>query len=96
MASGDRFVSFKAGGDPLKNINVSPFQSSMILMHDYCFLPFIWPQVINLFPSKQTGIAEMTVSFSIAWGIAWPEGRSDKKKSHKKIVLLLVFLVVGE
>jgi len=66
-------------------------------MHDYCFLPCMWPQVIDLFSSNQTEIAEMTVSFSIAWGIAWPEGRSDpKKKSHQKIVLLLVFLVVGD
>ena len=52
--------------------------------------------MIDLFLSKQTGIIGMTVSFSIARGIAWPEERSDpKKKSHKKIVLLLVFLVVG-
>ena len=57
----------------------------------------MWPQVIDLFPSNQTGIAGTTVYFSIARGIAWPEGRSDpKKKSHKKIVLLLVFLVVGD
>ena len=53
-------------------------------MHDYCFLPCMWPQVIDLFPSKQAGIAGMVVSFFIARGIAWPEGRSDKKKSHKK------------
>ena len=45
-------------------------------MHDYCFLPCMWHQVIDLFPSKQAGIAGMTVSFSIAQGIAWPEGRS--------------------
>jgi len=44
----------------------------------------MWPQVIDLFPSKQAGIAEMTVSFSIARGIAWPEGRSDKKSRTKK------------
>ena len=45
-------------------------------MHNYCFLPCMWHQVINLFPSKQAGIAGMVVSFSIAWGIAWPERRS--------------------
>ena len=45
-------------------------------MHDYCFLPCMWPQVIDLFPLKQAGIAGMTVSFSIASGIAWPKGRS--------------------
>ena len=57
----------------------------------------MWPQVIDLFPSKQAGIAGMAVSFSIVRGIAWPEERSDpKKKSHKKIVLLLVFLVVED
>ena len=66
-------------------------------MHDYCFLPYMWPQMIDLFPSKQAGIAGMAVSFSIARGITGPEGRSDpKKKSHQKIVLLLVFLVVGD
>ena len=55
-----------------------------LFMYDYCFLPCMWPQVVDLFPSKQTGIVGMTVSFSIAWGIAWSEGRSDQKKSHKK------------
>ena len=45
-------------------------------MHDYCFLPCIWPQVIDSFPSKQTGIVGMAVSFSIARGMAWLEGRS--------------------
>ena len=45
-------------------------------MHDYCFLPCMWPQVIDLFSSKQAGIAGMTVFFSIARGIVWPEGRS--------------------
>ena len=44
-----------------------------------------------MFPSKQAGIAGMAVSFSIARGIARPEGRSDKKKSLQKIVLLLFF-----
>ena len=43
-------------------------------MHDYCFLPCMWPQVIDLFSSKQAGIAGMAVSFSIAQVIAWPEG----------------------
>ena len=62
-------------------------------MHDYCFLSCMWHQVIDLFPSKQAGIAGMTVSFSITRDIVWPEERSDpKKKSHKKIVLLLIFL----
>ena len=56
----------------------------------------MWPQVIDLFPSKQAGITGIAVSFSIAWGIAWPKGRSDKKKVTQKIVLLLVFLVVGD
>ena len=66
-------------------------------MYDYCFLSCMWSQVIDLFPSKQAGIAGMAVCFSIAWGIAWPEGRSDpKKKSHQKFVLLLFFLVVGD
>ena len=45
-------------------------------MHDYCFLPCMWPQVIDLFSSKQAGIAGMAVSFSIVRGIAWPKGRS--------------------
>ena len=45
-------------------------------MHDYCFLPCMWPHVIDLFNSKQVGIAGMAVSFSITRGIAWPEGRS--------------------
>ena len=40
--------------------------------------------MIDLFPSKQAGIAGMAVSFSIARGIAWPEGRSDKKKVTPK------------
>ena len=53
--------------------------------------------MIDLFPSKQAGIVGMAVSFSIARGIARPEGRSDpKKKSHQIIVLLLFFLVVGD
>jgi len=53
--------------------------------------------VIDLFPSKQAGIAGMTVSFSITRDIVWPEERSDpKKKSHKKIVLLLIFLVIED
>ena len=66
-------------------------------MHDYYLLPCMRPQVIDLFPSKQAGIVGMAVSFSIARGIARPEGRSDpKKKSHQKIVLLLFFLVVGD
>ena len=57
----------------------------------------MWPQVIDLFPLKQAGIVGMAVSFSIVRGIAWPEGRSNpKKKSHKKIVLLLIFLVIGD
>ena len=43
-------------------------------MHDYCFLLCMWPQVIDLFPSKQAGIVEIAVSFSIARGIAWPKG----------------------
>ena len=45
-------------------------------IHDYYFLPCMWPQVIDLFSSKQAGIAGMVVSFSIARGIAWPEGMS--------------------
>ena len=45
-------------------------------MHDYCFLPCMWSEVIDLFPSKQTGIVGMAVYFSIARGIAWPKGRS--------------------
>ena len=36
--------------------------------------------MIDLFPSKHAGIAGMVVSFSIARGIARPEGRSDPKK----------------
>jgi len=44
----------------------------------------MWPQVIDVFPSKQAGITGMAVSFSIARGIAWPEGRSDPKKSRTK------------
>ena len=112
VASGDRFVSFKAGGDHRDDIffflsrGVSHGWNGGVLldlcqlfssMHDCCFLPYMWPQVIDLFPSKQAEIAGMAVSFSIARGIAWPEERSDpKKKSHKKIVLLLVFLFVGD
>ena len=65
-------------------------------MHDYCFLPCMWPQVIDLFPSKRAGIIGMTVSFSIAWGIARPEGRSDQKKVAQKISLLLFFLIVED
>ena len=92
VASGDRFVSFKVGEDR-KDDSFFFYRA----VHDYCFLSCMWPQVIDLFPSKQTGIAVMAVSFSIARGIAWPEGRSDpKKKSHQKIVLLLFFLVIGE
>jgi len=30
-------------------------------MHDYCFLPCMWSQVIDLFSSKQAKIARMTV-----------------------------------
>ena len=41
-------------------------------MHDYCFLLCMWPQVIDLSPLKQAGIVGMAISFSIAWGIAWP------------------------
>ena len=41
-------------------------QISQGSMHDYCFLPCMWSQVIDLFPSKKAGIAEMTFSFSIA------------------------------
>ena len=83
VASGDRFVSFKASGDPLKNINVPPFQSSTISMHDYCFLPCMWPQVIDLFPSKQAGIASVG-------------RRTNQNKCRTKNVHILFFFVVGE
>ena len=49
---------------------------SSCLIFTNCFLPCMWPQVIDLFSSKQAGIAGMAVSFSIARGIAWSEGRS--------------------
>ena len=68
---GDRFISFKAGGDRRDD---SFFFYRTV--HDYCFLSCMWPQVIDLFSSKQAGIAGTTVSFSIAWGIVWPEERS--------------------
>ena len=52
VASDNRFVSFKAGGD---RRDVSFFFYRAV--HDYCFLSCMWPQVIDLFPSKQAGIA---------------------------------------
>jgi len=63
----------------------------------------MWPQVIDLFSSKQAGIAGMTVfflsrlSFSIARGIAraWAEGQT-KTNIVQKNVHTLFFLVVGD
>ena len=53
-------------------------------MHDYCFLPCMWPQMIDLFPSKQAGIADM--------------GRrtNQNKCRTKKNIHTLFFLVVGD
>ena len=61
MVLGDRFVSFKVDGDR-RDGDFFFYRA----VHDYCFLPCMWPQVIDLFPSKQAGIARMAVSFSIA------------------------------
>ena len=130
VASGDRFVSFKAGGDRRDGsfffyhtgyhtgwangrtkTNVAPkdvralfflvvgdpcmiivsFHAWLLFhsMHDYCFFPCVWPQVIDLFPSKQAGMAGMAVSFSIARGIA-RGGQTDEPKqmSHQKMSTL--------
>ena len=69
-------------------------------MYDYCFLPCMWPQVIDLFPSKQAG---MIVSFSIApflfslarwtaWevgSIAWGGRRMNQDNYRTKTVSTL-------
>ena len=59
----------------LLKLRANLIESSCLIFVN-CFLPCMWPQVIDLFPSKQAGIVGMVVSFSIAWGIAWLEGRS--------------------
>ena len=51
VSLGDRFVSFKADED--RRDGIFFFCRAV---HDYCFLPCMWPQVIDLFPSKQAGI----------------------------------------
>ena len=71
----------------------------------------MWPQVIDLFPSKQVGIAGMTISFSIApflfsfaplnsveGGIDRMEWQANEPRqlSHQNGVHTLFFLVVGD
>ena len=78
VALGDQFVSFKAGGDRRDD---SLFFYHAV--HDYCFLPCMWPQIIDLFPSKQAGIACVGK-------------RMNQNKCRTKKYPRFVFLVVGE
>ena len=75
VASSDRFVSFKADGDG----NFFFYRA----VHDYCFRTCMWPQVIDLFPSKQAGIA----------GVGRRTNQNKyitQKKNH-----VLFFLIIG-
>ena len=62
-------------------------------MHNYCFLPCMWPQVIDLFPSKQAGIVGMTVSFFYHAGyrMAGREERPKKKVTQKNSLTFSLF-----
>ena len=111
VASGDRFVSFKSGGDRrddnflFLSRGVSHGRKGGVLldlcqlfssMHGYCFLPYMWHQVIDLFPLKQAGIAGMTFFFYRAgYHTGWTDGRT-KINVAPKDVRALFFLVVED
>ena len=69
VASGDRFISFKAGGDRRDGslffyragYRMDGREESCLIFAN-CFLPCMWPEVIDLFPSEQAGIAGMAGS----------------------------------
>jgi len=65
----------------------------IVFFHAWLLFPSM---VIDWFPSKQAGIAGMTVFF-LSCGVSHGrKGGATKKKSHQKNGLLLFFLVVGD
>ena len=110
VASGDRFVSFKVGDDHRDDsffFNHAGYRlaerEESCLIFANCFLPWL------LFPSMHVASGDRFISFKVGedrrdgsfffyragYRTAGREER-PKKKSHQKVVLLLVFLVVGD